>query len=112
LNTILPESGDKKNIRGLAELKADADIARNLNLVKIQTSSGKSWTETSVRDFRHHYKIPVFDPSKYEKKGWVNLQEAARILGTSSTAVSRLIQAKILQARQIIKYSSWIIEKN
>ncbi|MCI0515659.1 recombinase family protein [candidate division KSB1 bacterium] len=109
-NYLNPET--EKIIRGLAELEADADIARNLNLVKIQTASGKNWTENSVRDFRHRHKIPVFDPSEYEKKGWGNLQEAARILGTSPTAVSRLIQAKILPARQIIKYSPWIIEND
>lgn len=99
-------------IRALAEIEVDADIARNLNLVKIPTAGGKSWTENSVRDFRHHHRIPIFNPVEYQKKGWVNLTEAAQILGTSPTAVSRLIQAKILPARQIIKYSPWIIEND
>lgn len=64
---------DTENIiRALAEIETDADIARNLNLVKIQTAGGKNWTENSVRDFRHRHKIPVFNPMEYQKKGWVN----------------------------------------
>jgi DNA invertase Pin-like site-specific DNA recombinase len=108
-NHLHPDS--EKIIRELAEIATDQEIARILNLLKIKTASGKTWLASRVATFRRKHKIPVFDLQTYEKKGWVNLKQAAEMLNTYPTIVYRLIKAGILKARQVIKYSPWMIDK-
>ena len=98
-------------IGGLAEVVPDQEIARILNLVKIKTAGGKSWIAARVKAFRHKHRILTFDPRQYEKKGWVNLSQAAEILKINPTQLLRLIKANVLPARQVVKYGPWIIEK-
>ncbi len=89
----------------------DQEIARILNLLKIRTESGETWRAHRVQTFRQMHNIPAFDESQYAKNGWVNLQQAAELLQVHPETVRRLIKAKLLKARQVIKYSPWIIEK-
>lgn len=76
-----------------------------------KTAGGKSWIAARVKAFRHKHQIPAFDPRQYEKKGWVNLRQAAEILKTNPPQLFRLIKTNILLARQVVKYGPWIIEK-
>ncbi|UCE07921.1 MAG: recombinase family protein, partial [bacterium] len=101
----------KKVITELAQIVADQDIARILNLLKIKNTSKQSWNSVCVFEFRQQHQIPPFDPEEYEKKGWVNLKQAAELLGTFPETILRLIKANLLNARQVIKYSPWIIDK-
>ncbi|MGP8329977.1 MAG: recombinase family protein [Methanosarcinaceae archaeon] len=98
-------------ITGLAEVLADPNIARILNLLKITTAAGMSWNANRVKDFRNRHHIRAFNQTEYDKKGLVNLQQAAEILHTHPETIKRLITAKIIKARQVIKYSPWIIDK-
>ncbi|UCE05193.1 MAG: recombinase family protein, partial [bacterium] len=85
----------KKVITDLAQIVADQDIARILNLLKIKTTSKQSWNSVCVFEFRQQYQIPAFDPQQYEKKGWVNLKQAAELLGTFPETILRLIKANL-----------------
>lgn len=98
-------------LRDLAEVVPDSHIARILNLLKIKTASGKTWIAARVKKYRNKHQIPPFDPKAYACKGWVNLQQAAEMLGINHMAVSRMIKAGIIKARQVIKHAPWIIEK-
>lgn len=108
-NYLHPET--EQIVRQLAEVASDQDIARIFNRLKIQTASGKSWTAGRVQTFRYKYGIPAFNAAEHKKKGLVNLQQAAKILDVHPMTVSRLITANILEARQVIKYSPWLIDK-
>lgn len=98
-------------IRELVATSKDQDIARVLNLLQIKTESGSTWRANRVQEFRQKHRIAAFDEDEYARKGWVNLQQAAEILQVQPETVRRLIKAKVLKARQVIKYSPWIIEK-
>jgi len=98
-------------VRGLAELIPDREIARILNLLKITTASGKTWIAARVATFRHQHQIPAFNPDEYEKKGLLNLGQAAEILGINAMAVYRLLKANVIIGRQVIRYAPWAIEK-
>lgn len=98
-------------LRDLAEVATDSQIARILNLSKIKTASGKSWIAARVKSYRHKYKIAAFDADIYARKGWMNLQQVAEQLGTAPMTVYRLIKAQIIDARQVIRYAPWVIEK-
>ncbi len=100
-----------KLIQQLVQVVPDEKIAQIFNLLQIKTASGKNWTQIRVAHFRHQHRIPVFNKAIYEKKGWVNLTQAAEILGTYPITVRRLIKANIIKGWQIIQYSPWIIEK-
>jgi hypothetical protein len=101
----------KNIVTGLAEIVPDHEIARILNLQQIKTASGINWNSIPVSNFRRQHHIPVFSQEEFDKKGWVNLTQAAEILGTYPMTIRRLIKADILKARQVIQYSPWIIEK-
>jgi DNA invertase Pin-like site-specific DNA recombinase len=101
----------KQVITELAPIVADQDIARIFNLLKITTTSKQSWNSVCVYEFRQQHQIPAFDPQQYENNGWVNLKQAAELLGTFPETILRLIKANMLKARQVIKYSPWIIDK-
>lgn len=101
----------KQIIKELAHIIPDQDIARILNLLQIKTTSQDSWNSVRVFEFRQQHHIPSFDPQEYEKKGCVNLTQAADLLGTFPETILRLIKAKIIKARQVVKYSPWIIDK-
>jgi len=100
-----------KLVQQLAEIVPDSKIAQIFNLLQIKTASGKNWNKIRVSSFRYQHQIPVFNEANYEKQGWVNLTQAAEILGTYPITIRRLIKADIIKARQIVHYSPWIIEK-
>lgn len=108
-NHLHPET--EKIVRGLAETAPDKEIARILNLLKIKTASGKTWIAARVASFRQQHQIAAFNPADYAKKGLVNLGQAAEILGINAMAVYRLLNAKVLSGRQIVRYAPWVIEK-
>ncbi|UCE07836.1 MAG: recombinase family protein, partial [bacterium] len=114
-NASLPEKDElenpKKLITELAQIVADQDIARIFNLLKIKTTSNENWNSLRVLEFRQQHQIHAFDPQEYDKKGWVNLKQAAEMLETFPETILRLIKAKIINARQVVKYSPWIIDK-
>jgi len=101
----------EKIIRELAEIVTDQQIARILNLLKYTTASGKTWTANRVKTFRNRHHIASFKEAEFHKKGVVNLQQAAQMLKTHPETISRLIKSNIIKARQIVKYSPWIIDK-
>ncbi len=98
-------------VKQLAEIVSDSKIAQIFNLLQLKTATGKNWNRIRVSSFRQQHQIPVFNEANYEKNGWVNLTEAAEILGTYPITIRRLIKADIIPARQIVQYSPWIIEK-
>ena len=64
-----------------------------------------------MKTFRNRHHIASFKEAEYHKKGIVNLQQAAQMLKTHPETISRLIKSNIIKARQIVKYSPWIIDK-
>ncbi len=108
-NYLHPES--EQIVTELAEILADPNIARILNLLKISTATGMSWNANRIKDFRNRHHIRAFNKKEYDKKGLVNLQQAADVLQTHPETIKRLIDAKIIKAKQVVKYSPWIIDK-
>lgn len=95
-------------VRDLARSLPDAQIARVLNRLGYRTGAGNTWTQQRVISLRHAHDIPVFtvDPD-----GAVSLtiEQAARILGVSTTTVRRLIVTGHLPAKQPVPYAPWAI---
>lgn len=98
-------------IRALARLLSDAGIAQLLNRLRKRTSTGNTWNVARVCSFRHNYDIAVYRDGERAERGEVNLEEAAGILQVNAMAVLRLIQRKVLPARQPCIGAPWSISR-
>jgi excisionase family DNA binding protein len=94
-------------IRQMAATFSDEQIAGTLNRLRLRTGVGNTWNVSRVRSARFYYNLPTFDEN--EPKGEVTLQEAAERLNVSQSIVRRMIEEKILPARQVVVCAPWQI---
>jgi hypothetical protein len=94
-------------LRRMAGKFSDQQIAATLNRLRLRTGVGNSWNVMRVRSARSYYQLPAF--SANDQPGEVTLQVAARRLNVSPSVVLRMIQEKILPARQVMVYAPWQI---
>lgn len=97
-------------IRQMARTFSDEQIAGTLNRLRLRTGVGNTWNVSRVHSARFYYNLPTFD--KNEPKGEVTLQEAAERLNVSPSIVRRMIEEKILPARQVVVCAPWQIPVN
>ena len=94
-------------LRQMAGTFTDQQIAATLNRLKLRTGVGNSWNVMRVRSARSCYKLPAFAQNDPPRE--VTLQEAARRLNVSQSTVRRMIEEKILPARQVVLCAPWQI---
>lgn len=94
-------------IRQMAATFSDEQIAGTLNRLRLRTGPGNTWNVSRVHSARFYYNLPRFD--KNEPKREVTLQEAAERLNVSQSIVRRMIEEKILPARQVVVCAPWQI---
>ena len=99
-------------IKQLASVADDIHIARILNRIKHPTQKGQTWSQPEVKQFREANNIAPFSREEYERRGWVNLTEAAKELGINPMTVVKLIKQKIIVAEQVVAYAPWCIERS
>ena len=68
-------------VRQLVLIANDDLIAGILNRNGLVTGHGNRWTRERVTALRSHHKIPVFRPAPDGNEPWLNLNNAARMLG-------------------------------
>jgi DNA invertase Pin-like site-specific DNA recombinase len=89
---------------------SDTDIARVLNLKRIQTPTGLNWIESRVRDFRNHHRIRTAIPD--QNADYVTGLQAMRHLGVSRNALLALIRRGVLTQHQVTDFAPWRIAKS
>jgi len=94
-------------LQQMAGRYTDQQIAATLNRLKLRTGVGNSWNVMRVRSARSYYQLPAFAP--HDQPSEVTLQEAARRLNVSQSTVRRMIEEKILPARQVVLCAPWQI---
>jgi DNA invertase Pin-like site-specific DNA recombinase len=95
-------------VRDLARRLPDAQIARILNRLGYRTGAGNTWTQQRVISLRHAHDIPVFTLEP-DGAATLTIEQAARVLGVSTTTVRRLIVTGRLPATQAVPYAPWAI---
>jgi hypothetical protein len=85
----------------------DQQIAATLNRLRLRTGVGNSWNVMRVRSARSYYQLRAFAPNDPPRE--VTLQGAARRLSVSQSTVRRMIEEKILSARQVVLCAPWQI---
>jgi hypothetical protein len=94
-------------LRQMAGKFTDQQIAATLNRLKLRTGVGNSWNTMRVRSARSYYQLPALAPNDQPRE--VTLQVAARRLNVSQSIVRRMVEEKILPARQVVPCAPWQI---
>src|SRR3989441_6156918 len=68
-------------VRVLARICSDDVLAITLNRNGLVTGRGNRWTRERVTALRTHHEIPCYDRGRRGAEGWMNLTEAAHVLG-------------------------------
>lgn len=97
-------------VRDLVKICEDQAIAGILNRLGCRTGHGNTWTASRVMSLRSYHEIPAFDRTSV--RGWLTLEETAKVLGTSRPFARRLLKQGILPGRQVVPYAPWVIERS
>ena len=96
-------------VRELAKVCSDENIAAILNRLGYRTGAGNTWIQSRVCSLRAYNKISAIDSKN--RRNWLTMADTAKELGISTQSVRKLIQQKILPAKQVVAYAPWVIER-
>jgi DNA invertase Pin-like site-specific DNA recombinase len=99
-------------VRALALVCPDAFIANVLNRNGRRTGRGNFWTRERVTALRSHYDIPVYSAEKRARDGWLNLTEAARLIGVNARTLRLAVERGVLNAEHPLPDGPWIFSRN
>ncbi len=94
-------------LRQMAGKFSDQQIAATLNRLGLRTGVGNGWNVSRVHSARCYYHLPYF--SQNDQPSEVSIQVAAQRLDVSQSIVRRMIEEKILPARQAVVCAPWQI---
>jgi excisionase family DNA binding protein len=103
------DAGVEQLIEQLARVMPDEGIASLLNRLGKRTAHGHTWTKARVCVFRNDRHIALYQEGERQARGELTLEEAASQLEVSKMTVHRLIQKKLLPARQACAGAPWVI---
>jgi DNA invertase Pin-like site-specific DNA recombinase len=101
----------KRIIIELTRIMPDNHIVPFLNRIGKTTAKGHTWNPVRLRAFRNNNNIPVYREGERQEREEFTVEEASLKLGIGRTKVWRLIQYKVLPARQVCAGAPWIISK-
>ena len=61
---------------------------------------------------RSHHKIPVYSAERRAREGWLNLTEAARLIGVSARTLRLAVERGDLAAEHPLADGPWIFNRN
>ena len=95
-------------VRRMAGQFTDEQIASTLNRLGMRTGAGNTWNEARVYWLRHYHRLPAYDASR-SRAGVLTLEQAAARLSVSPCVVRRLIEARTIDATQVVPGAPWQI---
>jgi hypothetical protein len=98
-------------VRMLARICPDALIANVLNRNGLRTGRGNFWTRERVTALRSHHEIPVYSAEQRSSEGWLNLTEAARVVGVSARTLRLAVERGELGADHPLADGPWIFKR-
>jgi DNA invertase Pin-like site-specific DNA recombinase len=98
-------------VRSLARICSDAMIANVLNRNGRRTGRGNFWTRERVTALRSHHEIPVYSDELRATTGWLNLTEAARVVGVSARTLRLAVEHGELTAEHPLPDGPWIFRR-
>ena len=94
----------------LARIATDDIIASVLNRNGHLTGRGNRWTRERVASLRSHNHIPCYQPA--ETQPWINLSDAAAVLGISPATLRLAIDREQIPADHPFADGPWVISRD
>lgn len=98
-------------VRVLARIYSDEMIAGVLNRAKLLTVRGNYWTRALITSLRCTHEIKCHDAQRQAIEGWMNLSQAARLVGVSNRTLRLAIEHGYIAAERPIAYGPWVLNK-
>jgi hypothetical protein len=98
-------------VRMLACKCTDDVIAGILTRNDLRTANGNRWTRQRVTSLRNHYGIPVYRPDTCEAEGWMNLTQAAALLGISPKTLRVAAERGEIEATHPLAEGPWLFKR-
>ena len=92
-------------------MRSDLLIASVLNRNGLLTGRGNRWTRERVTALRSHHKIPCHSQETQSSEGWVNLTEAARLLGVAPKTLRLAVERGEIKAEHPVPDGPWIFNR-
>ena len=98
-------------VRVLAHACSDVVIAGALNRNRLPTGRGNRWTPQLVASLRSGHQIPCYTSGTEALKDWMNLTQAAQLLGISSTTLRLAVEQGEIEAAHPLADGPWIFSR-
>jgi hypothetical protein len=98
-------------VRTLARICPDLVIAGVLNRNGLRTGRGNRWTRERVTSLRSHHRIPCHSQETQCREGWMNLTEAARLLGVAPRTLRLAVDRGEIEAEHPVPDGPWIFNR-
>ena len=98
-------------VRVLSRIYSDEMIAGVLNRAKLPTARGNYWTRSLVASLRANHGISCHDAQRQAAEGWLNLTQAARVVGVSNRTLRLAIERGYIAAERPIACGPWVLNK-
>jgi len=98
-------------VRMLARKCTDDVIAGVLTRNDLRTGNGNRWTRERVTSLRNYHGIPVYRPDTCEAEGWMNLAQAAALLGISPRTLRVAAEQGEIEATHPLPEGPWLFNR-
>ena len=99
-------------VRVLAQICSDQLIAGILNRNALLTGRGNRWTQERVTALRSSHGISCYQPEQRSTAGWMNLTEAAKLLGVSSRTLRLAAERGEIEAQHPLAVGPWVFSRS
>jgi hypothetical protein len=93
-------------VRQMSGKFPEEQIAATLNRLGLRTGAGNTWSTQRVHGLRRCHEMPNNGQADTDV---MTLEEAAHRIGISSTSVRRMIDEKLMPAKQVVPCAPWEI---
>jgi hypothetical protein len=98
-------------VRMLACKCTDDVIAGVLTRNDLRTGNGNRWTRERVTSLRNYHGIPVYRSDTCEAEGWMNLTQAAALLGISPKTLRVAAEQGEIEATHPLAEGPWLFKR-
>ena len=98
-------------VRSLALITRDDVIAGVLNRNGLKTGHGNRWTRERVASVRSSYRIPVFSDTPQGEEPWLNLSQAAALVGVAPRTLRLAAERGDVKAEHPLPDGPWIFSR-
>lgn len=98
-------------VRALALIAKDDVIAGILNRNGLKTGNGNRWTRERVTSMRSNHRIPVYRRAEDGVEPWLNLTNAASIVGVSPRTLRLAAERGDIDAMHPLEHGPWLFRR-